>query len=97
MGTEEYETGVADVIRMHMEELGFDSDMGRVAYTGSALTPDVDLKYGDISLVEGTVADNKDYVVTYDNNTNVGLATATIEGAGNYTGTINASFQISFL
>ena len=52
-------------------------------YTGAAIVPTVTVKVGDITLVEGT-----DYAVTYaPDNTNVGTATVTVTGTGNYTGT----------
>jgi hypothetical protein len=51
------------------------------AYTGSAVTPAITVKDGSITLTPNT-----DYTVTYINNTNVGIATVTITGAGNYAG-----------
>jgi glucan-binding YG repeat protein len=44
---------------------------------------------GSTNLKEGT-----DYTVACDNNTNVGTATITITGKGNYTGTKTATFEI---
>ena len=64
------------------------------AYTGKAITPVVTLKYDGKTLKKGT-----DYTVTYANNTNVGTATVTIKGKGEYAGTITKKFlikQISF-
>ena len=37
---------------------------------------------------------DKDYTVSYSNNTNPGTATITIKGQGNYTGTYTGSFTI---
>ena len=37
---------------------------------------------------------DKDYTVTYKNNTKVGTATVVIKGIGNYKGTITKSFKI---
>ena len=58
-------------------------------YTGSPFTPLVTVTDGDKTLVLNT-----DYTVAYINNTNVGTATATITGKGNYSGTIKKTFAI---
>lgn len=61
-------------------------------YTGSAITPDPEVKDGDTKLVKG-----KDYTVSGTNNKYVGTntATLTITGKGNYTGTKTANFTIT--
>ena len=59
-------------------------------YTGTAQTQNPTLKLGDKTLTNGT-----DYTLSYANNTNVGTATVTITGKGNYTGTISKTFTIS--
>ena len=43
--------------------------------------------------VSGLVLD-QDYTVTYTNNVNAGTATATIQGIGNYKGTVTKTYQI---
>ena len=58
-------------------------------YTGRAITPQPVVTLGTKKLVAGT-----DYAITYANNVNVGTATITIEGTGNYTGTKTARFTI---
>ena len=40
------------------------------------------------------LAEDEDYVVTYENNINVGTATATFTGIGNYTGSFTKNFNI---
>ena len=65
-------------------------DIPSVTYTGSAKTPSVTVKDGDYTLVE-----DKDYTVTYSNNTNAGTATATVTGKGNYTGSASKDFTIN--
>lgn len=60
------------------------------AYTGSALTPAVTVKVGEQTLTEGW-----DYTVAYANNTNVGEATVTVTGRGDYTGTATAAFTVA--
>lgn len=57
-------------------------------YTGSALTPAVTVK------VDGKELTTADYDVVYSSNTNVGTATVTITGKGNYAGTATAKFEI---
>ncbi|MEG2987685.1 MAG: hypothetical protein RR809_09020, partial [Lachnospiraceae bacterium] len=59
-------------------------------YTGSVLEPALTVQDGGKMLTVGT-----DYTVTYDNNKNAGTATATISGAGNYTGTASKTFTIN--
>ena len=58
-------------------------------YTGSGITPALSVTYGVTPLVAGI-----DYTVGYLNNISVGTATATITGAGSYSGTKSASFNI---
>ena len=60
------------------------------AYTGSAITQTPIVTYGGKALTQGT-----DYTVAYSNNTNVGTATVTITGKGNYTGSKSANFTIT--
>ncbi len=64
-------------------------DIPAQSFTGSPLKPSVTVKDGNKTLELKT-----DYTVSYTNNTNVGTATATISGKGNYTGTIEKSFTI---
>ena len=59
-------------------------------YTGLALMQNPTVKVGDKTLTKNT-----DYSVTYSNNTNAGIATVTITGKGNYTGTKTATFIIN--
>ena len=58
-------------------------------YTGSAICPDVVVKDGDAVLEKNT-----DYTVACSDNINVGTATATITGIGNYTGNVVKTFTI---
>lgn len=58
-------------------------------YDGKAKTPAVTVQVGNDVLAKDT-----DYTVSYANNTNIGTATVTITGKGNYTGTASATFQI---
>jgi hypothetical protein len=58
-------------------------------FTGSAIAPSVVVKDGNTTLSLTT-----DYTVAYTNNTNVGISTVTITGAGNYSGTKTQTFTI---
>lgn len=60
-----------------------------VAFTGNPLTPDVTVKFGSKTLRKGV-----DYTLSYKNNTNIGKATVSVMGRGNYTGTVQANFNI---
>lgn len=62
----------------------------KIGSDGSATLPNLKLKIGDVTLKEGT-----DYTVTYSNNTSNGVATVTITGIGNYTGTVLKSFKVT--
>ena len=68
-------------------------NLGKIAnqkYTGSVIEPKITLKNGKESLTEGV-----DYTVIYSNNVEVGTATITITGIGEYTGTRTATFKIT--
>ncbi|MDO4478744.1 MAG: cell wall-binding repeat-containing protein [Lachnospiraceae bacterium] len=60
------------------------------AYTGSAIKPQLTVKFGDKTLVEDT-----DYTVSAENNTEAGTATFTVTGKGNFTGTYEGTFKIT--
>ena len=61
-----------------------------IAFTGSALTPEVTVKNGDMVLTLNT-----DYTVRYSNNVNVSEnGIATINGIGDYYGSVDVPFQI---
>ena len=66
------------------------ADIAAQTYTGSALTPALTITYGDQTLVSGT-----DYTVSYSNNINVGQATVTVTGHGNYTDEVSTTFTIA--
>ena len=61
-----------------------------MAYDGSEREPQVNVKDGDQTLVEG-----QDYTISYANNVNVGTASVTVTGNGTtYTGEVTNEFQI---
>lgn len=64
---------------------------GPYYYTGTAVTPAVTVKDGSRTLIKDT-----DYTLNYTNNINTGTATVTIEGKGNYKGTVSRNFTIQY-
>lgn len=58
-------------------------------FTGSAITPKVELTDGDYTLEEGV-----DYTLTYSDNINAGEATIKVTGTGNYAGTLTLPFSV---
>lgn len=58
-------------------------------YTGEELVPEIQVSIGTKTLTLGT-----DYRVSYENNTNPGTAEVTVEGLGNYCGTVMRTFKI---
>ncbi len=58
-------------------------------YTGVACTPTVAVSYHDTMLIDG-----KDYNVSYENNTEVGVASVVIKGCGIFSGTIRKNYTI---
>lgn len=60
------------------------------AYTGNNLTPPVTVSDGDYQMKS-----NIDYTVTYSNNKELGMATATVVGKGNYKGERSTTFKIA--
>ena len=76
-------------IRKEIQSLNYQS-IGDVVYNGSAHIPDIVIKDGDYTLIKNT-----DYTVSYDKNTNYGIADVNIEGIGNYKGTKTIHFNIN--
>lgn len=59
-------------------------------YNGKAKKPKVTVRYGDITLAEG-----RDYTVSYSNNVKVGTAVVVVKGLGNFhTGAVKKTFFI---
>ena len=58
-------------------------------YRGSAIKPNVTVKYGSKTLKNG-----KDYTVSYSNNINAGTAKVNIKGKGNFVGMATKTFSI---
>lgn len=79
----------ASAVVTGLSEEGYDYDGGNaIEISELALLYRVS-EETSITLVEGT-----DYTVTYKDNEQIGTATITITGTGNYTGTLERTFQI---
>ena len=59
-------------------------------WSGTYIEPVPSVKVGNVILDMG-----KDFIVSYENNLDVGTATVIIEGIGEYTGTIKKTFKIT--
>jgi len=66
------------------------SKIAAVEYDGKSKKPEPVIKYGKVTLNKGT-----DYSLRYQNNREMGTATVTIAGKGDYFGTRNVSFTIT--
>lgn len=59
-------------------------------YTGQAIKPEVQVKYQDVELTEGT-----DYFLSWSNNVQSGTASVTVRGNGNYKDSKTLTFKIN--
>ena len=93
--TKALEDAIDSLIDISSTDVKFPT-LGDQFYTGNALTPlsgsinKVKIDGQSTRIYEGT-----DYTVTYENNIEVGTATATLTGIGKYTGTKVIEFPIS--
>ncbi|MCQ2528738.1 MAG: DUF4214 domain-containing protein [Saccharofermentans sp.] len=78
-----------DITKISIENAELSGFEDEVLYTGSAINPDVVVKIGDKTLVNGV-----DYTLMITDNTSVGTATITVTGTGVYEGTVLSSFKI---
>lgn len=79
----------SDFINKSIEDCNVTLSTTKVSYNGSSQKPAVTVKDGDTVL---TV--DKDYTLTYSNNTKVGTAKVVITGVGNYSGSVTSKFSI---
>ena len=66
-------------------------DKNTAEYTGAEIQPNVTV----VSHDGKTLQNNADYTVAYSDNVNAGMATITVTGKGDYTGSIEKSFRIT--
>ncbi|MCR5396752.1 MAG: fibronectin type III domain-containing protein, partial [Lachnospiraceae bacterium] len=84
-------TGTYKIIQRNVNTCTF-GNISNDTYTGSNLTPPVSVTYQGENLVKGS---GGDYVISYANNTNPGVASVTVTGVNNYSGTRTMYFTIS--
>lgn len=65
-------------------------DIQEQIYTGSEITPEPTITYGDVTLVK-----EKDYTLSYENNIEVGVGKINVTFIGNYEGTASTEFDIA--
>ncbi len=65
-----------------------------MTYVGVAIEPELTVTV-TLGETQKVLKQGEDYTVEYTNNINVGMATATVTGTGNYTGTKTANFNIT--
>ena len=78
-----------NILPAEFKDLSIELDQDEYCYTGKAIKPEMSVYEGSKCLVEG-----KDYKVSYKKNVNVGTATVTVTGIGNYAGTAKKKFII---
>ncbi len=79
----------AEQKKVSISDCSITLDKSVFTYDGTAKKPVVTVKHGNTTLSQGT-----DYTVSYSNNTNIGNATVTITGKGNYSGSVSKGFSI---
>ncbi len=86
-GSKEFSFEVTKKIPVSKLKVG---KIAKAEYTGKEHTPVLSVKSGKTELVL-----NRDYTVTYEDNIEVGTATAVITGMGDYVGSRKVAFQIT--
>ena len=84
------ETTKTFTINKKAMEDGFIANIASLVYNGVAQEPAPVVTFNGMTLVKGT-----DYSVSYENNVNVGTATVTCTGQGNYSGQAQKTFTIT--
>ena len=92
VGSKEASFKVIAATNFTADAIGVAFEQESYQFTGATITPDpiVTLKDSGAVLTAG-----QDYVVSYSDNRNVGEATATLTGIGDYSGTLDAKFAIT--
>lgn len=80
----------SEAAKLNIEQAVVKVSPPSVLYDGTEKKPDVTVTYGGARLVKGT-----DYELQYARNVEVGIATVTVIGKGDYEGSQTASFIIS--
>ena len=78
-----------EIVPQSIETAEITGIVDTMEYTGNTVLLQIGVTNNGLLLVE-----SEDYTVTYENHIEVGTATVTIQGIGNYTGTIEREFEI---
>ena len=93
-GNSRSDTKELEVIAVSLQDIGYVESPDNAVYTGSPITPTpVVTANFDGNVV--TLDYGIDYTLSYSNNVNVGTATVTVTGIGNYSGSISATWSIT--
>lgn len=85
-----YTSATVTIDRRTVEDATVALSASKFTYDGKAHEPAATVVVGGITLAPGT-----DYEISYKDNTNVGTATVSVTGKGNYTGSKSATFEIA--
>ncbi len=86
--TREFEIVSAEKEKISISKTAFVMD-NTFSYTGAPITPPITITYNGT-----TLAENTDYTLSYENNTDPGTGTVIITGIGNFTDTRRVPFEI---
>lgn len=93
-GNSRSDTKELEVVAASLQDVGYVESPDNTVYTGSPITPTpVVTANFDGNVV--TLDYGIDYTLSYSNNVNVGTATVTVTGIGNYSGSISTSWTIT--
>ena len=81
--------GLTVIPKKEISDLWVDLKQTVVEYTGKDLSPVVTVKDGTAALVNNT-----DFIVSYNDNINIGTAEVIVKGIGKYTGSVKKTFDI---
>ncbi len=90
MRVKAFTSNAADIVENKVLDANMVADIPAQTYTEKAVQPEVEVICNGTTLIKGT-----DYTVVYNNNIDVGTATAVITGNGNYSGTVTKEFTIN--
>lgn len=80
----------ADAEKVSLDKCTVTFSKKSYTYTGVGITPTPNVRYSNKKLKK-----DRDYTIYYRANVNVGAATVTLVGLGNYSGSTTATFQIT--
>lgn len=94
-GTSDDQSIIWTIIPANLENATVTLDAVSSEYTGSDIEPTVQVSFENTHYEGDALENGVDYTVKYANNKNVGEATVTVTGIGNFEGSKTASFEIT--